>query len=89
MAPLRLLNLFIKSFFNPFVDIALTFSGSLFNLFSTSTCFVSFDETFLFELFSPSSKSVFYTKLAISLLLAKFTCGNLALKFSDDTILNF
>ena len=32
-APLRILNLFIKSFVYPFVDIALTFSDSSFNLF--------------------------------------------------------
>ena len=30
---LRILNLFIKSFVNPFVDIALTFFDSLFNSF--------------------------------------------------------
>ena len=39
-APLRMLNLFIKSFVNPFLDIALTFFGSSFNLFL-------FDATFL------------------------------------------
>ena len=46
-APLRMLNLFIKSFVNPFLDIALTFFGSSFNLFL-------FDATF----FSLLSKSV-------------------------------
>ena len=45
--PLRMLNLFIKSFVNPFLDIALTFFGSSFNLFL-------FDATF----FSLLSKSV-------------------------------
>ena len=39
-APLIMLNLFIKSFVNPFLDIALTFFGSSFNLFL-------FDATFL------------------------------------------
>ena len=42
-----MLNLFIKSFVNPFLDIALTFFGSSFNLFL-------FDATF----FSLLSKSV-------------------------------
>ena len=46
-APLRMLNLFIKSFVNPFLDIALTFFGSSFNVFL-------FDATF----FSLLSKSV-------------------------------
>ena len=32
-APLRILNLFIKSFVNPFVNIAWTFFDSLFNSF--------------------------------------------------------
>ena len=41
-----MLNLFMKSFVNPFVDIALSFSGSSFNLFSTSTCFVLFEVAF-------------------------------------------
>ena len=41
-APLRIINLFIKSFVNPFVDIALTFSDSSFNSFLTSTCFALF-----------------------------------------------
>ena len=56
-----MLNLFIKSFVNPFVDIALTFFDSSFNSFL-------FDVTFC----SLISKSVFLKKLAISLLLAKF-----------------
>ena len=33
IAPLRILNLFVKSFGNPFVDITLTFFNSLFNSF--------------------------------------------------------
>ena len=51
-APLRILNLFIKSFVNSFVDISLTFSDSSFNSFSTSACFVSFEVTFLYIFFS-------------------------------------
>ena len=60
---LRILNSFIKSFVNPFVDMALTFFDNSFN-------------SFLF-------KFVFFTKLAISLLLAKFACFSLAIKPSD------
>ena len=40
LASLRILYPFIKSFANPFVDIASTFFDNSFNLFSTSTCFV-------------------------------------------------
>ena len=76
---LRILNLFIKSFVNPVVEIALTFSS--FDLFSTSSCFVLFEVTFLFELFNLSSKSVFFTKLVILFLLPKFACPNLAENF--------
>ena len=76
-APLRILNLFIKSFVNPFVDIALTFFDSSFN-------------SFLFDVtsFSLLSKSVLLTKLAISFLLAKFARFNLAAKFSDVNLLH-
>ena len=67
-AVLRILSLFIKSFVNPFVGIALTFFDNSFN-------------SFLF-------KSAFFTKLAISLLLAKFACASLAVKRSDVNLLN-
>ena len=43
LLPLRILDLFIKSFVNPFVDIASTFFDSSFNLFSLSTCFALFN----------------------------------------------
>ena len=66
--PLTILILFMKSFVNSFVNIALTFFDSSFNLF-------------LF-------KSVFFTKLAMSLLLAKFTCANLVVTFSAVNLLN-
>ena len=61
-----MLNVSIKSFVNPFVDIALTFFDSSFN-------------SFLFEVtvFSFLSKLVFFTKLAISFLHAKFSHFNL------------
>ena len=41
-----------------------------------------------YELFSFSSKSVFFTKLPISFLLAKFACANLAVKFPAVNFLN-
>ena len=68
-----MVNLCIKSFVNPFVDIALTLLDS------------SFD-SFLLDVtsFSSLSKSVFFTKLALSL----FACFSLAVKFSDVDLLN-
>ena len=39
---IRILNLFIKSFVNPFVDIALSFYDSSFNLFSFEVTVFSF-----------------------------------------------
>ena len=53
MAPLRILKLFIKSFVNPFIDIALTFFNSSFSSFL-------FDVTF----FSSLTKSVFFYKIS-------------------------
>ena len=44
---------------------------------------------FLFKFFSLSSKSIFLKKSAISPLLAKFACFNLAVKFSAVKLLNF
>ena len=66
----------------------MTFSNSSFNSFSTSTYFALFELTFLFKFVSLSSKSVFFTKLAILTLLAKFTCANLAVKLSAVNLLN-
>ena len=68
-SPLRTLNLFIKSFVNPFVDIALTFFDSLFILFYVTS-------------FSLLPKSVIFTKLAMSLLLAKFARNKLKSRVS-------
>ena len=67
-----MLNLFVESFANLFVDIALTFLDNLFN-------------SFLFNVvsFSLLSKSAFFTKLAISLLLAKYCDFSLAVKLSN------
>ena len=59
----------MKSFVNPFDDIALTFFDSSFNLF----------------LYKP----VFFTKLAMQLLLAKIASGNLAVKFATVHLSNF
>ena len=61
--------------------MALFFSDSLFNS-------LLWEVTFLFKFFSLSWKSVFFMKLAISLLFATFACANLAAKFSDVDLLN-
>ena len=88
-APLRILYLFIKSCTNPFDDITLTFSHSSSRLFSTSKFFVLFEVNFVFKFFSLSLKSVFFfTKSAISSLVANFACANLAAKFSYVELLN-
>ena len=55
--------------------------------FQLVKCFVLFDSTYLFKVFSLSSKSVLFIKLAISLLLAKFACANHAAKFSAVNLL--
>ena len=50
-----------------------------------------FEVTFLFNFFSLSPRSVFFTKsviLGISVLSAKLACANLAAKFSDVNLLN-
>ena len=72
-----MVNLCIKSFVNPFVDIALT-------LFDSSS------DSFLLNVtsFSSLSKSVFLTKLALSLFLARLAYFSLAVKFSDVDLLN-
>ena len=76
-APIRILNWLIKSIANRFVDINLTFFGSLFN-------------SFLFDVtcFSLLSTFTFFTKLAIPLLLAKFGSFSLAVKFFDVNLTN-
>ena len=56
-APLRILNLFIKYFVNPFVDIV--FSDSSFDSFSTSTSFVLIEVMFLLKFLSLFSKFIF------------------------------
>ena len=88
LAPLRTLYPSIKSFVNPFVGIASTFFDSSFNSFSTSTYFILFELLLLLKLISLLSKSVLFTKLPISLLLAEFACFNLAAKFSADNLVN-
>ena len=72
-----ILNLSTKSFVNPFVDIALTFFDSSFN-------------SFLFDVtsFSLLSKSVFFTKLAMAILLAKFARFSLKSKICAGNLLN-
>ena len=87
-ATLNVLYTFIKSLVSPFVVIDLIFFDSRFNSFSASTCFVLFEVKFLFNFFSWSSKHVFFTKLAISILLAKFACANLEGIFAHVNLLN-
>ena len=72
MALLRILNLFIKSFVNTFVDIALVFFEILYNSFL-------FEVTFFILL----SKSIYFTKLALSFLPPKFACLSISVKFPD------
>ena len=74
-----MLNLFIRSFVNPFADIALTF---------LIVHLIHFHMNFDTTSFSLLSKSVLFTKPAISLLLNKFACLNLAVKLSDVNLLN-
>ena len=61
---------------------------SIFYSFSTTKWIVLSDVTFFFKSFSFSSKSVLFTKLAISLLVARFACVNLSAKFSAVSLLN-
>ena len=56
---------------------------NLFMKFFVNTFFNFFVSSFNSCLF----KSVFFTKLAISLLLAKFACASFAIKFSDVNLL--
>ena len=88
LASSRILYSFIKSFVSPIVDIASTFTDGLFNLFSTNTYFVLFELITLLKPNNLLSKSVFFTKLAISLSVAKFACFNLAAKFPAVNLLN-
>ena len=69
-----------------FVDIALTIL-IVHLIHFQEVHFVLFQVTFLSKFCSLSSKSAFFTKLAISLLLAKFSCANLAQTFSDVNLL--
>ena len=63
-----MLNLFIKFFVKPFVDNVLTFFDNLFNSFLLKVVLLGYYQN-----------PLFFTKSAISLLLAKFTCLTLAL----------
>ena len=106
--------MFVKSFFNPFVDIALTFLDSSFNSFLFHFCFIFKNTKFIYQIFfnpcvyialpffdwsfnsflfdvtsfSLLSKSVFFTKLAIPLLPAKFNFS-LAVKSPAVNFLNY
>ena len=78
----------VKSLVRAFADIASTFFDSLFNSFSTSTFFVSFEVVFLLIFFFLTSKFLFFTKLAISFLISQFPCDNVAAAFSAVNLLN-
>ena len=58
------------------------------SFFLVSTCFVLSEVTFLLILFSLLSKSVFFTKSTISVLVVKFACAYLAAKLSSVNLLN-
>ena len=61
-APLRILNLSIKSFVNPSVDIALTFFDSSFNLFLFKSVLSStFAISLLLATFSSSNLAVIFS----------------------------
>ena len=64
-------------------------SSIFLNSFSTSTCFVLFELILLFKSDSLLSKSFFFTKSAISLLLTKFACLILQQNFLILIISNF
>ena len=80
-APLAILYPFIKSVVNPFDGIASNFFDISFNSFWTNACFVLFELFLLLKLNSLLSKSVLFTKLAISFLLAELGYFNLAVKW--------
>ena len=73
-APLRVLTLLTKYYANSFFLFFFFFDVAL----------TFFDNLFSSVLF----KSIFFTKLAILFLLAKLTCFNLAVKFSDVKFLS-
>ena len=56
--------------------------------FSWSTFFDLFKLILLLKLISLLSKSVFFTNLVISYLLAKFACANLTVEFYGVNLLN-
>ena len=83
-----MLHLFNKYCVNTFVDNSLFSPDRLFSFFSSSANLVLYVVTFLLIFFSLSSKSVFFTKLAISFLLAKLSHFNLAIKRFAINLLN-
>ena len=63
-------------------------SSSFFSLFSQSICFVLFKVIFEYKFLSLVPKAVFFTKLAVSPLLVKFSRANLVVTFSAVNVLN-
>ena len=60
---------------------------SFLNSFLNSKCFVLFDINFYLNFLVYHQNLPFFTKLAISLLLAKIACANLVAKFSAVNLL--
>ena len=87
LALLRVLYPFTKSFVSPFADIAFTFLIA--HLIQTSTYLVLFELFFLLKTNSLLSKSVFFMKLVILLLLATFARFNLKSKIYLVNLLYF
>ena len=67
--------------------LLLTFYDSSFNSFSTSTCFVLFEEHFYLSSLNYHQNMSFY-EISNTLLLAKFVFANLAVKYSSVKLLN-
>ena len=61
--PLRILNLFIKSFVNRFVDIALTFFSSFDSFLFQSTFFTKLVKSFLLTKFTCANLAVKFSAL--------------------------
>ena len=72
----------------PFSDIYATLFAKSVYFFYASMCFLLFEVTFFFKIPSLPSKYVFFTKGAISILLAEFACANFVANLCDFNLLN-
>ena len=82
LVPLRILNPFIKSFVNPFVDIVSTFLITHLIHFQQVHVLVYSSKFFYWSSIVFFMKICLITKWEIPPLLAKFVCFNRAAKFS-------